>query len=32
MRWIELTPAHAHERFRRYRERSEHTPDRSRER
>ena len=32
MRWIELTPAHAHERFRAQRERSDHEPERSRER
>ncbi|MGA2294209.1 MAG: type IV secretory system conjugative DNA transfer family protein [Acidimicrobiales bacterium] len=32
MRWVELTPAHSHERFRRYRERSAQAPDRSRER
>ena len=32
MKWIELTPAHRHERFRAHRERSDHDPERSRER
>ena len=32
MKWIELTPAHRHERFRAYLERSDHDRDRSRER
>jgi len=30
MNWIELTPAHRHERFRPHRERSDHEPERSR--
>jgi type IV secretory pathway TraG/TraD family ATPase VirD4 len=32
MRWIELTPAHCHQRFRAHLERSDHEPERSRER
>jgi hypothetical protein len=32
MKWIELTPAYRHERFRAHRERSDHDPERSRER
>jgi type IV secretory pathway TraG/TraD family ATPase VirD4 len=32
MKWIELTPAHGHERFRPHRERSDHEPERSRDR
>ncbi len=32
LNWIELTPAHGHERFRAHRERSDHDPERSRDR